>query len=129
MKIRKVGIAVMLVMAFVLTGCGSQSTVKVITEEKTYPEPDEVAASLENAGFTVERYDRFEEVGVAATRIKAVNDSDYLDICYYIGSDEDIDTIVEYYINNYKKYNLVSDTSVVYCYSGDDVVDVAGLAE
>lgn len=129
MKIKKVCIAVMLIMVFVLAGCGSQSTVKVITEEKTYPEPDEVAESLENAGFSVERYGRFEEVGVATTRIKAVNDSDYLDICYYVGSDEDMDAIVEYYINNYKKYNLVSDTNVVYCYSGDDVVSIAGLAE
>ena len=126
---KKMGLAILLIMALALTGCGTQSTVKVITEEKTYPEPDVVASSLESAGFTVERYDRFEEVEVAATRIKAVNGSDYLDICYYVGSDEDIDAVVEYYINNYKKYNLVSDTSVVYCYSGDDVVDIAGLAE
>lgn len=129
MKMKKSGLAILLVMALALTGCGTQSTVKVVTEEKTYPEPDEVVGNLESAGFTVERYEEFEELDIVTTRIKASNGDDYLDICYYVGDDADIDAIVEYYIGNYKQYNLVSDSSVVYCYSGDDVVDIAGLTE
>lgn len=125
---KKSALVIILIMTLALAGCGTQSTVQVVTEEKTYPKPDEVAGNLESAGFTVERYEEFKELNIVATRVKAVNGNDYLDICYNVG-DDDVDAIVEYYIGNYKQYNLVSDSSVVYCYSGDDIVNIAGLTE
>lgn len=119
----------MVIMMLALAGCGAQSTVEIVTEEKTYPEPDTVAESLEGSGFSVERFEKFEELGIDAVRVKAVNGDEYLDICYSVSSMEDMDAIVAYYTENYKQYNLVSDTDVVYCYSSESVEDMAGLQE
>ncbi len=124
---KKLGIAVLVMMMIALVGCGGQSTVKIIEEERTYPEPDAVVSSLEDAGFTVEKSESIAEAGVEATRIKAVNGEEYLDVCYNVASSEDMDKIVEYYTGSYKKYNLVSDDKVVYCYSSESVVESAGL--
>jgi len=124
---KKLGAAVLAVMLLMLAGCGGQSTVKIVEEEKTYPEPDAVVSSLEDAGFTVEKSESLEEAGVEATRIKAVNGDEYLDVCYHVASADDMDKIVEYYTGNYKKYNLVSDDEVVYCYSSESVIESAGL--
>lgn len=118
---------VMVTAALALAGCGGQSTVKVVQEEKTYPEPDTLADSLEAAGFTVEKAESVAETGVEASRITAVKDGEYLDICYDVASVDDMNTIVEYYTGNYKKYNLVSDDDVVYCYSSEAVIEAAGL--
>lgn len=90
---------------------------------------DAVAESLESAGFEVERSGVFEGLDIETTRIKAVNGDDYLDICYHVPSADDMDEIVTYYTQNYKKYNLVSGTDVVYCYSSDSVEETAGLRE
>ncbi len=127
MRAKGICIAVMMLAMSTLTGCGGQSTVKIVEEERTYPEPDEVANSLEDAGFTVEKSESIAEAGVEATRVKAVKDDEYLDVCYNVASSDDMDKIVEYYTGNYKKYNLVSDDEVVYCYSSESVVESAGL--
>ncbi len=127
MRAKGICIAVMMLAMSALTGCGGQSTVKIVEEERTYPEPDEVASSLEDAGFTVEKSESIAEAGVEATRVKAVKDDEYLDVCYNVASSDDMDKIVEYYTGNYKKYNLVSDDEVVYCYSSESVVESAGL--
>lgn len=127
MKAKRICIMVMMAAALALTGCGGQSTVKIIQEEKTYPEPDTVADSLEAAGFTVEKSESLTDAGVEATRVKAVKDEEYLDICYNVASSDDMNKIVEYYTENYKKYNLVSDDDVVYCYSSEAVTEAAGL--
>lgn len=124
---RKSCMILLLLIMLVIPGCGDQSTIKVVTEKKTYPELDEVASNLENAGFEVERYGSFEEAGVGATRIKAEKDDEYLDLCYDVESRTDLDTIINYYMGNYKRFNLVSDEDVVYCYSSDFVIESAGL--
>ncbi len=128
-KMRKWMVAVLLVLLTVPAGCGARPTVEIVAEEKTYPEPDAVAESLESAGFEVERSEVFEGLDIETTRIKAVNGDDYLDICYHVPSADDMDEIVTYYTQNYKKYNLVSGTDVVYCYSSDSVEETAGLRE
>lgn len=127
MRAKGICIAVMMLAMSALAGCGGQSTVKIVEEERTYPGPDEVAGSLEDAGFTVEKSESIAEAGVEATRVKAVKDDEYLDVCYNVASSDDMDKIVEYYTGNYKKYNLVSDDEVVYCYSSESVVESAGL--
>ena len=120
-------IALLVLAMSALAGCGRQSTGKIVEEERTYTDPDTVAGSLEDAGFTVERSEGIAEIGVEATRIKAVNGNEYLDVCYNVASSDDMDKIVEYYTGNYKKYNLVSDNEVVYCYSNESVLESAGL--
>lgn len=127
LKTKRICAAVVLAVMFALAGCGAQSTVKIVEEEKTYPEPDTVVSSLEGAGFEVEKSENFDEIGVNATRIKAVSGEEYLDVCYNVSSADDMDKIVEYYTGSYKKYNLVSDDEVVYCYSSEAVIESAGL--
>lgn len=124
---KKLCIVVLLVLVFAVSGCGESSTVKIVTEEKTYPEPEEVISSLENAGYTVERSEGIEDPEVQADRIKAVNGDEYIDICYNVSSTADMDQIIEYYMDQYEKYNLVSDTKIVFCYSNEAVVESAGL--
>ena len=124
---KKMGIVVLLLLVFTISGCGKSSTIKIVTEEKTYPEPDTVISNLENAGYTVERSEGIEGLDVETDRIKAMNGDQYIDVCYNVASMADMDMIIEYYTGNYKKYNLVSDTNIVFCYSDDSVVESAGL--
>lgn len=124
---KKTGIVILLLLVFTISGCGQSSTVKIITEEKTYPDPDTVAGNLEDAGYTVERSETFEGLDIEAVRIKAVNGDEYIDICYDVSAMADMDKIIEYYMDDYKKYNLVSDTGIVFCYSSDEAVESAGL--
>lgn len=123
----RVGTILLLLLAFALSGCGRHSTIEVITEEKVYPEPDEVIGNLEAAGFEVESFGMFEELELETTRIKAVKGKEYLDICYHVPSEKDLDAIIEYYTDNYKQYNLVSNADIVFCYSGESVKTDAGL--
>lgn len=127
MEKKGICIALLVLAMSALAGCGGQSTVKIVEEERTYPDSDAVAGSLEDAGFTVEKSEGIAEIGVEATRIKAVNGNEYLDVCYNVASSDDMNKIVEYYTGNYKKYNLVSDNEVVYCYSSESVLESAGL--
>ncbi len=124
---KKLSFVILFVLVFAVSGCGKSSTVKIVTEEKTYPEPDEVAGNLENAGYTVERSEGLEGLEVKTDRIKAVNGDEYIDICYNVSSVTDMDMIIEYYMDCYEKYNLVSDTEIVFCYSNDVVLESAGL--
>lgn len=127
MRAKRVCIAMVMSVVFILAGCGGQSAAEIPEEERVYPEPDAVVSSLEEAGFTVEKSESIEEAGVEATRIKAVNGDEYLDVCYNVASSDDMNKIVEYYADSYKKYNLVSDEEVVYCYSSESVIRSAGL--
>lgn len=126
---KKLSIAVLIVLVFALSGCGKSSTIKIVSEEKTYPESDTVASNLEEAGYTVERSEEFEGLDVKTDRIKAVNGDEYIDICYNVSSMTDMDKIIEYYMDHYEKYNLVSGTEVVFCYSDDAAVESAGLQQ
>ena len=127
MKIRKIIIISMILIVVLLSGCGRQSTVKLIEEKKTYPEPETVINSLEESGFQVECFDNFEELGIETTMIKAIRDEEYIDICYDVLTENDLDEIIEYYTSNYKKYNLVSNVDLVFCYSSEAVAEEAGL--
>ncbi len=124
---KKLSFVILFVLVFAVSGCGKSSTVKIVTEEKTYPEPDEVVGNLENAGYTVERSEGLEGLEVETDRIKAVKGDEYIDICYNVSSVTDMDMIIEYYMDCYEKYNLVSDTEIVFCYSNDGVLESAGL--
>ena len=73
---RKVGVVMLTVMMLTLSGCGVQSEAENVGRESTYPEADEVAANLEEAGFDVESLESFEELGLNVSRIKAVNGED-----------------------------------------------------
>ena len=143
--LKKTGITVLLLLtftlSFALSGCGKQETdenaagntgggaIEYVPEEKVYPEPDDVGDQLEDAGYDVERFDSFEELGIAVTRVKAEKDGKYLDICYNAASIDDLNTIIEYYVGSYAKYNLMSDTEkgIVYCYSDESIVKDIGL--
>ena len=132
MKRKKLGIAIMLIMVFVLSGCGASGKAtaeQAKREEEPHPEPDAVVDALEQAGFEVEQEDSFEELGIQAKRITAENGGEYLDICYDISTVEDQDQIVAYYTNtdSYSKFSLVSEKGVVYCYNSDTALQSAGL--
>ncbi len=126
---RKVGIVILAVVMLTLSGCGSRPVTEDVGRESTYPEADEVAANLEAAGFAVESFESFEELGLNVSRIKAVNGEDYLDICYDVTSAEDIGRIEEHYQGSYEKYNLMSDDEMICCYSSESVLQSAGLQE
>lgn len=130
---RRICAAIILAIAIVLPGCGSEAAKAAAEqakrEEEPYPEADAVVSALEEAGFEVEKSDNFGELGIDVTRITAVNGEEYLDLCYDIASSDDQDKIVAYYTgtDSYRNYNLVSDGDIVYCYSSETVVESAGL--
>lgn len=130
---RKICAAIILAVAIVLPGCGSEAAKMTAEqakrEEEPYPEADAVVSALEEAGFEVEKSDSFGELGIDVTRITAVNGEEYLDLCYDIASSDDQDKIVAYYTgtDSYRNYNLVSDGDIVYCYSSETVIESAGL--
>lgn len=127
LDMKKAGMVILAVMMVVLAGCGARPAEENAGRENIYPGPDEVASSLEAAGFEVERSENFEQLEISTTRIKAVNGEEYLDICYDIASAEDMSKIEEYYQGNYKKYNLLSDDAMICCYSSESVAQSAGL--
>lgn len=120
-------IASLLLLTLLLSGCGSKSASELIEEKKSYPEPQEVISNLEENNYQVESYESFEDLGINAVRIKAVKDDEYLDICYDVLSEDDLNKIIEYYVENYKNYNLISNVDIVFCYSSEIVIENAGL--
>ncbi len=126
---RKTIVIILAGIMFVLAGCGANPPAEAAVEERTYPGSDEVADRLEEAGYYVEQYDEFEELGIAASRVKAAAGDDYLDMCFDVASVEDINTVMAFYSENYPRSNIMSDTDVVYCYSTDSVLVTVGLQE
>lgn len=115
----------LLAAAFSLTGCGSEQPPE---EKLDFPEPEEVISSLEEEGYQVESFDDFEELdSIKVTRIKAVKGESYLDVCYNVASEDELNKIIEYYSANYKNYNIFSNIDIVFCYSDEDVVQIADL--
>lgn len=128
-QMKRKGVAVALVVMCALAGCGTDNgkEVEAAREERVYPEEKDVVACLEEAGFEVEQTEDFEELDLAVSRVRAVKDGEYLDLCYDVASEDDSDKIVEYYTQSYQKYNLVIDDETVYCYSSESVLQSAGL--
>ena len=130
---------VCLILIAALTGCGDAKKAEEInsyleenysapaSQEETYPESESLLVILEEAGFTTEKFDRFEEIGIETERIKAAKDEEYLDICYNVSVEEDVQKIIEYYMQNYNKCNLLNDEGTIICYSSDSVMEQAGL--
>ena len=130
---------VCLILIAALTGCGDAKKAEEInsyleenysapaSQEETYPESESLLGILEEAGFTTEKFDRFEEIGIETERIKAAKDEEYLDICYNVSVEEDVQKTIEYYMQNYNKCNLLNDEGTIICYSSDSVMEQAGL--
>lgn len=131
MKKRRMCTALTLAALLILSGCGTDAAAdeQAKREEAPYPEADGVVSALEEAGFQVEQFSDFEELGINVTRITAVNGEECLEVCYDIASEDDRDKIVDYYTStdSYRKYSLVSDDEIVYCYSSESVARSAGL--
>ena len=125
-KIRVPFITVLLFLTLLFSGCGS-SPADVTEEKKDYPKSQEVINNLEENGYQVETFDTFEELGINTTRIKAVKDEEYLDVCYDVSSTDELNEIIEFYSSNYKKYNLISNVDMVFCYSSEVVIENSGL--
>lgn len=96
-------------------------------EKETYPEADDLISRLEDAGFETTRADCFEELGISTVRIKAVKDDQYLDICYNVTDKENVQDIIDYYMQNYDRCNLTNSEGTVFCCSSDSVMEQAGL--
>ncbi len=124
---KKAGMVILGVVMIALAGCGTRPEEENVGRENTYPGPDEVAASLEAAGFELERSENFEQLEISTTRIKAVNGEEYLDICYEVSSAEDMNRIEEYYEGSYSQYNILSDDEMICCYSSESALQNAGL--
>lgn len=138
MKIlKKIVSIVCLVFVTTLTGCGDAKKAEEINSyleenysapaQENYPESESLLNTLEEAGFTAEKFDRFEELEVDTVRIKATKDEEYLDICYNVSGEENIQKIIEYYMQNYVKCNLLNDEGTIICYSSDSVMEQTGL--
>lgn len=123
-----------------LTGCGDAKKAEEINsyleenysapaQEESYPESESLLSILEEAGFTAEKFDRFEELGVETERIKAAKEEEYLDICYNVSGEENVQKIIEYYMQNYEKCNLLNDEGTIICYSSDSVIEQTGLKQ
>ncbi len=125
--------------AAILTGCGESKQAEEINsylaqnytapEEKGYPAPDELVSALEDAGYTVERCGKVEELDIETDRVKALKDSDYLDICYGVADEQAMQDIMQFYIETYDKCSIMSDEDVVFCYSSEKAAEEAGLLD
>lgn len=134
------GVAILFIMAL-LAGCGTSKEAAELNtylaqnhpapEKKSSPAPEELAAALEDAGFTVERHEEVKELGITAQRVKAVKDEAYFDVCYSVTDEQDVQDIMEYYIEQYDRCSIiVNDEGTVFCYSSEAVAQQAGfLAE
>lgn len=138
-KISRIVITVCFLLMTVLTGCGDAKKAAEINsyleenysapaeEEESYPEPEDLVSTLEESGFTAEKMDSFEELGIETVRIKASEDEEYLDVCYNVSDEESARKIIDYYMQNYDKCNLLNDEGTIICYSSDSVIKQAGL--
>ena len=127
----------MIAALFLFTGCGKSKEAEQLNayleenysapEEKGYPAPDDLADALEAAEFSVERYEETEELGITADRVKAIKGEEYLDICYGVTDEQDVQDIMEYYIEQYDKCNIMTAKDAVVCYSSQAVAEQAGL--
>lgn len=121
----------------ILTGCGKSEEAKQLNaylqenysapEEPGYPAPEVLVSVLEELGFTVERNDEVGELGIKADRVRAVKEEQYLDICYGVTDEQEAQDIMEYYMENYDKCNIMNDEATVFCYSSESVAKQAGL--
>lgn len=140
MKIfKRIGSIVCLIFIAALTGCSDAKKAEEINsyleenysapapQEETFPESESLLGILKEAGFTAEKFDRFEELEVDTVRIKATKDEEYLDICYNVSGEEHIQKIMEYYMQNYDKCNLLNNEGTIICYSSDSVMEQTGL--
>lgn len=140
MKIaNRITVAVCFLLMTALTGCSDARKAAEINsylaenysapaeEEETYPEPDDLISTLEESGFTAEKFGSFEELGINTVRIKASEDEEYLDVCYNVSDEESAQKIIDYYIQNYDKCNLLNDEGTIICYSSESVIKQAGL--
>ena len=122
---------------FVFTGCGKSEDAEQLNTyleenysapgEESYPAPDELADALEAAEFSVERYEEIEELGITVDRVKTAKGEEYLDICYGVTDEQNVQDIMEYYIEQYDKCNIMTVKDAVFCYSSKDVAEQAGL--
>lgn len=137
MKPVKTLAAACILLMTILTGCSDAKQAKEINtyleehysapEEETYPVAEDLTARLEEAGFETTKTDRFEELDIETVRIKASKDEQYLDICYNVSDEQDVQKIIEYYMSNYDRCNLTNNEGTVFCYSSDSVMEQAGL--
>ena len=111
-----------------LSACGFGKAEEIPEEKLGFPDSQEVINNLEENNYEVETFETFEDLGIQTTRIKAVKGEEYLDVCYDVASDDDINRIIEYYSDNYVNYNLISNVDIVICYSSESVVKDAGLS-
>ena len=121
----------------VVTGCSDAKQAEEINsyleenysapEEETYPAAEDLMSRLEDAGFETEKSERFAELDIETVRIKATKDEQYLDICYNVSDEQDVQKIIDYYFQNYDRCNLTNNEGTVFCYSSDSVMEQAGL--
>ena len=124
-------------LSFVCTGCGRSKEAEELNayleanysapEEVGYPEAEELASALEELGFDVERNETVGELGIKTDRVTAVKDEQYLDICYGVTDEQDAEHIMDYYMENYDRCNIMNDRETVFCYSSESVAEQAGL--
>ena len=96
-------------------------------EEKAGLAPEELSGVLEEEGFSVEQYEEVGGLGITADRVKPVKDEEYLDICYGVMDEQDVQDIMEYYIEQYDKCSIMTGKDTVFCYSSEAVAKQAGL--
>lgn len=130
-------ITLVIAASLALAGCGQSKEAKELNayleanysapEEVGCPAPEELASALEEMGFEVERNEEVGELGIKTDRVTAVKDEQYLDICYGVTDEQEAADIMDYYIDNYDKCNIMNDGAAVFCYSSESVAEQAGL--
>lgn len=132
--------AVMFLVMVLLIGCGESKEAAEINaylaenypapEKKSDPAPEELVKTFQDAGFTVEQHEEVKELGITVQRVQAVKDEEYFDVCYGVTDEQNVQDIMEYYIEQYDRCSIINDEGTVFCYSSEAVAKQAGfLAE
>ncbi len=118
-----------LVLSFLITGCGSGSVgTNMPDPDKIVPQRDTLIRNLEDGGYTIEELTTVEGSDLIVDRVMAEKDEKFIDIVYGLSS-EDSSKVFELYSKLYPDdyYILAQNGNYVYCVSDKQTFSRAGF--
>ncbi len=108
---KKIWLILCIITVFIFSGCLSKTHI---------PNQKKLISYMEDAGYTVDKYSNIGDIN-DITRIVAVKGDSILDVCYNV-KDEDIDTVLDFYGDNYKKAYIGGCIGDFVYYASDETV-------
>lgn len=108
-----------IIMAYVVA-CDNNDT--------NFTSAEKLKSKFEENDYTVTEYNAIAE-DIETTHLLAEKGDSYFDVCYGVEK-EDIETVNNYYAENYSdyyKFNSNSDEGIVFCCSDEDAYKISGF--